>query len=208
MTTLTPIYGITKPDDYTVLADIAAVIATNADTLETALKRGGIAPPAAQDLAAVAGRVNRLETLEPAAGVSWDAEYQPSSAQSIPTGADTTVLFQTATRSSPMVTYAAGVFTVVAAGVYAIGATVRFVTSASAGERYVGLIGAASGLSPVLAADGGSVASGAVTRNIVVPGRAFAVNDKFRVNVFQGSGAAIPLELGGAVTRINIARLR
>jgi hypothetical protein len=57
----TPIYGLTLPPDSTALADIALMVRTNATSTENALKRGGIAPPAAQDLATLAGRVAAAE---------------------------------------------------------------------------------------------------------------------------------------------------
>lgn len=60
-TITTPIYGITAPDDLDPIKNGAAIMRTNAATIEAALKRGGIAPPAAQDLAALAGRVTTLE---------------------------------------------------------------------------------------------------------------------------------------------------
>lgn len=57
----TPIYGIEAPDDLEPIFTGAGTMRRNAATIEAALKRGGIAPPAAQDLATLAGRVTALE---------------------------------------------------------------------------------------------------------------------------------------------------
>jgi hypothetical protein len=57
----TPIYGIAYYDDLQPLTDLDQVSQEVATTLETALARGGVAPPAAQDLVALAGRVTSLE---------------------------------------------------------------------------------------------------------------------------------------------------
>lgn len=62
MLTTTPIYSVTAMDDDHPLADLALVTRLVADTVEAALVRGGIAPPEAQDLATLAGRVTTLET--------------------------------------------------------------------------------------------------------------------------------------------------
>jgi hypothetical protein len=63
----TPVYGLAYCDTDTPLVDLAAVSQTFATTTEAALVRGGIAPPAAQDLATLSGRVTALETGRPIA---------------------------------------------------------------------------------------------------------------------------------------------
>lgn len=63
MLSTTPIFSVTSMDDDHPLADLALVSRLVADTVEAALVRGGIAPPEAQDLATLAGRVSTLETL-------------------------------------------------------------------------------------------------------------------------------------------------
>lgn len=73
----TPIYGITWADLDTPLTQLADVTEQAAKTTEAALARGGIAPPAAQDLAAVAGRVAALESRLPAA---WSLVSSPADA--------------------------------------------------------------------------------------------------------------------------------
>lgn len=66
MTTyLTPVFRIAYIDKGTPLVELADTSRAAAETVEAALVRGGIAPPAAQDLAQLAGRVNRLETTGP-----------------------------------------------------------------------------------------------------------------------------------------------
>jgi hypothetical protein len=60
--TLTANFGLVKIDDLHPLVDIAAVVSESADKIDAALTRGGVAPPAAQDLVTVAGRVTSLET--------------------------------------------------------------------------------------------------------------------------------------------------
>lgn len=62
---VTPIYGIHKPTGMTTALELAAVLGQMVDTVEAALARGGIAPPEAQALAAVAGRVSTLEGAGP-----------------------------------------------------------------------------------------------------------------------------------------------
>jgi hypothetical protein len=63
----TPIYGIAWTDDEAPLVDLAAVSQDVAETLEAALALGGIAPPEAQDLIALTGRVVALEAPRPRA---------------------------------------------------------------------------------------------------------------------------------------------
>lgn len=60
-THLTPVYGIAYADTDTALGDIAAVTEGAAETIESALLRGGVVPPAAADLNAVTARVVSLE---------------------------------------------------------------------------------------------------------------------------------------------------
>lgn len=55
-------YGIAYADSLEPLASYADITAQVASTVDAALTRGGIAPPNAADLAAVAGRVTSLET--------------------------------------------------------------------------------------------------------------------------------------------------
>jgi len=58
---LTPAYGLGYIDEDTPLVQLAAASRTLAEKAEAALIRGGIAPPAAQDLATLAGRVTTTE---------------------------------------------------------------------------------------------------------------------------------------------------
>lgn len=61
MTAQTPVYGLKYPADGDPIRDTAAALKANADTIEAALLRGGVAPPGAADLAALSGRVSVLE---------------------------------------------------------------------------------------------------------------------------------------------------
>lgn len=63
ITGITPVYGIEYLVEGEPLFHTRAKIERNSRTVEAALVRGGVAPPAAQDLAALAGRVTLLETL-------------------------------------------------------------------------------------------------------------------------------------------------
>jgi hypothetical protein len=56
-TPITPIYGMPLPSDDSALADLALQLRAQSNAIEAALRRGGIAPPTAQDLATLAGRV-------------------------------------------------------------------------------------------------------------------------------------------------------
>lgn len=59
---VTPIYQLVAPGT-TPVWETADQLALTVDRIEAALVRGGIAPPAAQDLATLAGRVTTLEGL-------------------------------------------------------------------------------------------------------------------------------------------------
>jgi hypothetical protein len=62
MTAQTPVYGIKYPVAGEPIRTTRQILEDNARTVEAALVRGGIAPPAAQDLATLSGRVTALET--------------------------------------------------------------------------------------------------------------------------------------------------
>jgi hypothetical protein len=61
MTAQTPIFGIKYIQQGEPARNTRQALEDNAVTIEAALVRGGIAPPAAQDLATLAGRVSALE---------------------------------------------------------------------------------------------------------------------------------------------------
>lgn len=63
MTAKTPVFGLEYITEGEPLRDARPALEHNALTTEAALVRGGIAPPAAQDLAQLAGRVTGLEGL-------------------------------------------------------------------------------------------------------------------------------------------------
>lgn len=78
MTAKTPVYGLEYLIQGEPMRATRAALENNAKTTEAALVRGGIAPPAAQDLATLAGRVSALEVrprarllADSAAGVSY-----------------------------------------------------------------------------------------------------------------------------------------
>lgn len=60
-TLLTKNFGIAYCDDQTQLKDVATVTQSAATTIDAALTRGGVAPPNAQDLVTLSGRVTALE---------------------------------------------------------------------------------------------------------------------------------------------------
>jgi hypothetical protein len=59
-------YGLAYADTNTPLVDLADVTAQVAATVDAALTAGGVAPPGATDLIALAGRVSALEAAHPA----------------------------------------------------------------------------------------------------------------------------------------------
>lgn len=61
MAAQTPVYGIKYPVAGEPIRTTRQILEDNAKAVEAAMIRGGIAPPAAQDLATLAGRVSTLE---------------------------------------------------------------------------------------------------------------------------------------------------
>lgn len=100
ITGITPVYGMEYLVEGEPLFHTRAKLERNAKTTEAALVRGGVAPPAAQDLAALAGRVTLLETLPMCVA-------RATATQSIAAGAFVRLNFQTTDVNDGMFSVAA-----------------------------------------------------------------------------------------------------
>jgi hypothetical protein len=129
-------------------------------------------------------------------GGAW-AQYSAATAQSIPNGTNTPVLFDTADSATTAVErQPRGVghqFVLKTSGLWALATTVRFATGGGAGDRYAGIC---LGNGDVLGAQGpGTAATGAVTDNVALT-RWFDAGTVVFVQAWQGSGSARNLEPG------------
>jgi hypothetical protein len=142
MSGTTPIYGLKYPLVGEPIDDFRAIAQSNAQALEALLQGRAIAPPAASDLAALAGRVSAIET----APVLRVGGLSTSTALSIPTGAWTNVALPTVEEDTTGgYTPSTGKYTATRAGLYECSMTWAMQGS-SAGRRmgacYRGLSGA------------------------------------------------------------------
>lgn len=80
---VTPNYQIHYPLPQTTMADLAGVLGDQAAGIDAALTRGGIAPPNAADLVAVAGRVSTLEAANAARGYAALHQINPQTGLAI-----------------------------------------------------------------------------------------------------------------------------
>lgn len=140
--------------------------------------------------------------------VAQDVEYNMATAQSIPNITDTLVEFGLANVTSPMVTRTVSGsghrFTVGRAGRWVVVTTLRYGSSAAAGERYGAI---RKNANPVSSQGTVKAAVGApVTFNLTATLR-LVVGDIIDVITFQGSGGAASLETNNnsAWGRLNIS---